>query len=86
MHKNVHAHKFVQQTDLVFKDAETNYGRAHFYASKKVIFGLQVDTIWFNTAVIWLSIIFMYVVLVFNGFKKLLDFISDIKIFGSKSR
>jgi len=78
-------HKLVQQTDLIFKDAETNYGRAHFYASKKQIFGQQVSTIWFNVVVLWLSVIFMYIMLVFNGLKNLLNFISKINIFGSKT-
>ena len=79
-------HKFVQQTDLIFKDAETNYGRAHFYASQKRIFGQQIETIWFNMAVMWISILFMYILLIFNGLKKLFDYISNIKIFGYISR
>ncbi|MBN1252428.1 MAG: ATP-binding cassette domain-containing protein [Bacteroidales bacterium] len=77
-------HKLIQLKDPIFKDAETNYGRAHFYASKKFIFGQEIDTIWFNTAIIWLSIIFMYILLIFNGLKKFVDFVSSIKIFGNK--
>ena len=40
--------------DPIFKKPETSYGRAHFYAAEKIIFGQSIDTI--NTDVIWLSI------------------------------
>ena len=79
-------HTLFQTKDPVFKKPETNYGRAHFYAAEKIIFGKTVDTIVFDIVVIWLSIIIMYVLLLFNGFKKLVDSLSNIGFAGSMKK
>lgn len=70
-------HTLFQIKDPIFKKPETSYGRAHFYAAEKIIFGQSVDTMVFNVIVIWLSIVFMYVLLLFNGLKRSVDFLSD---------
>jgi hypothetical protein len=59
----------------------TNNGRAHFYAAEKVLFGKTIDTVWFNIAVIWLSTILLYILLLFNGLKRLVDFLSGLSLF-----
>jgi ABC transport system ATP-binding/permease protein len=69
-------HTLFQTKDPIYNKPVTNYGRAHFYAAEKIIFGQSVDTILFDVIVIWLSILLMYVMLLFNGFKKSVDFIS----------
>jgi ABC-type multidrug transport system ATPase subunit len=71
-------HTLFQTKDPIFKIPETNYGRAHFYAAEKIMFGKSIDTIVFNVIVIWLSIVLMYVLLLFNGFKKFIDFLSGL--------
>ena len=79
-------HRLIQMKDPIFKKPETEYGRAHFYASQKYLFGLKIKTLWFNLSIIWLSILFMYIMLLFNGSKKLMDYFSNINIFNSSNR
>ncbi|MDF1548015.1 MAG: ATP-binding cassette domain-containing protein [Bacteroidales bacterium] len=71
-------HTLFQVKDPIFKQPETNYGRAHFYAAEKIMFGKSVNTIWFNLAIIWLSVILLYVLLLYNGLKKAVDFLSEL--------
>ncbi len=71
-------HTLFQTKDPIFKKPETNYGRAHFYAAEKIIFGQSIDTIVFNVIVIWTSILLMYILLLFNGLKRFVDFLSGL--------
>jgi len=73
-------HTLFQTKDPIYHIPVTNYGRAHFYAAEKIFFGQHIDTIVFDVIVIWLSILIMYITLLFNGFKKLIDFMSDLKL------
>ncbi len=74
-------HTLFQVKDPIFMRPETNYGRAHFYAAEKIIFGKSFDTVWFNVAVIWLSIIMLYILLLFNGLKRFVDWLSNLSLF-----
>lgn len=49
---------------------EASFFSAHFYAPKKFIFGVLVDTYWINLAVIWLIAFFTYIALYFDWLKK----------------
>lgn len=64
--------RLVQLTKPIFKDPDSNYGRAHFYAPYKRIGSLEIDTFWFNTIFIWLTTILMYFALQFDWLKMLL--------------
>jgi ABC-type multidrug transport system ATPase subunit len=77
--------RLIQMKDPIFKKPETQYGRAQFYASEKYFFGLKIPTMTFNLIVIWLSILVMYIVLLFNGLAKLFDNLSRINIFNFSS-
>ena len=79
-------HRLIQMKDPIFKKPETNYGRAQFYASEKYFFGLKIKTLWFNMAVIWLSIIVMYIMLVFNVLKRFMEYVSGFDIFNFSDR
>ncbi len=79
-------YRLIQMKDPIFKKPETEYGRAHFYASKKYLFGMQIRTLWFNMAIIWLSILLMYIMLLFNGFKRIIEYISSFSIFNFSDR
>ena len=79
-------HRLIQMKDPIFKNPETAYGRAHFYASKKHLFGLQIKTLWFNMAIVWLSIIAMYIMLLFNGFKRIIEYLSNFNVFNFSDR
>jgi len=79
-------HRLIQMKDPIFKKPETEYGRAHFYASQKYLFGLRIKTLWFNLAIVWSSILLMYILLLFNVFKKIIDYISNFNIFNFSDR
>ncbi|HBF87577.1 MAG TPA: ABC transporter [Bacteroidales bacterium] len=76
--------RFVQAFEPIYKEPESNYGRAHFYAPVKIVLGYSIDTFWFNIMVIWLTSLFMYVTLLTDALKKLLDKLENIKIFKKK--
>ncbi|MEN8122081.1 MAG: ATP-binding cassette domain-containing protein [Bacteroidota bacterium] len=79
-------HRLIQMKDPIFKKPETEYGRAHFYAAEKYLFGLKIKTLWFNMAIIWLSIVAMYIMLLFNVFKRSIDYLSSFNIFNFSDR
>jgi len=65
--------RLVQQKDPIYKKADSNYGRAHLYASKKRIGNLEIDTYWFNLCVIWLTTIALYFALRTQLIRRLLN-------------
>jgi len=74
--------RFIQLSDPIFKDPESHIGRAHFYSAVKQIGNLQIDTYWFNLMVMWLSSFAMYILLLFDGLRKFVEFFS----FGKENR
>ena len=71
---------YIQTYEPIYKDPDSNTGRAHFFAPVKIVMGYEIDTFWFNTVVIWITSLFLYIVLLTNGLKKLLDISDRIKI------
>ncbi|MFH2142103.1 MAG: hypothetical protein ABIJ97_06760, partial [Bacteroidota bacterium] len=72
--------ELVQIKDPIYKTTESYYGRAQFYAPEKIIFGKKIDTIWFNIMVIWFTTLIMYVALLTDGLRKMIEFSGKIKI------
>lgn len=73
--------RLLQKKDAIFMNPMSNYGRAHFYASHKNIAGLQIDTLWFNVLFIWLTTFVLYLFLIFDVFKKILEKMAKINLF-----
>ena len=48
----------------IFQVPDNHYGRAQFYSSEKIIGQWHMKTIWFNTAIIWIYTLILYIVLV----------------------
>jgi hypothetical protein len=65
--------------DPIYKDPASNYGRAHFYAPIKKLGTLEIDTYWYNIMVMWFFCIVLYVMLLTDAIRKL------IESFGKKS-
>ena len=65
--------KLIQLTKPIYKEPDSNYGRAHFYAPFKKIAGLKIDTLWFNTIFIWITTLFFYIALQFDWLRKILS-------------
>ncbi|MEO6304088.1 MAG: ATP-binding cassette domain-containing protein [Bacteroidia bacterium] len=76
--------KLIQQIDPVYQDpVDSKFGRAHFFAPRKNLFGTYFSTYWFNICVIWMMSIVLIITLYFEVFKKVLDALGNIK-FGKK--
>jgi len=71
--------KFVQLKDPIYKKPDSQYGRAHFYSSGKQLGNLEIDTYWFNLAVIWLSTIVLYFALRGQILRKLFNSLGNLK-------
>lgn len=56
----------VNKSSSIFKRPDHPLGRAHFYAPYKLWMGQRIDTLWFNTGVIWIFNLLLYVMLVNN--------------------
>ncbi len=68
-----------QKSDPVFQDAESNYLKAHFYASRKKFLNLYLDTFWVNIAILWIMIIITYMLLYYQFLSKTIDFFTKVK-------
>jgi hypothetical protein len=69
----------IQKKDPNYLDPYDNDGfKSHFYAPKKKIFGIYIDTFWANLIVIWSMTIFLTLTLFADAFKKLLDLLGRV--------
>jgi|WetSurMetagenome_2_1015567.scaffolds.fasta_scaffold06038_3 ABC transport system ATP-binding/permease protein len=63
-----------QNYDQIYLDPEKKLIKAHFYAPRKQVFGVFVDTLTVNVAVIWLMTILLYILLYFKLLQRTLDY------------
>ncbi len=68
--------ELIQQLDPVFKKPDSDFGRAHFYSSYKFFAGYKINTFVFNILIIWMVTFLVYLILLFDGLRKLIDLIS----------
>jgi len=76
--------QLIQQTDPIYLDPDDSHFfsfRSHFYAPNKHFMGKIFDTFWFNSFIIWLITILLYVSLYYDALKKGLNFMGKVKIF-----
>ncbi len=71
--------ELIQKKDPVFMEPVSNWGRAQFYVSEKRLWGHTFDTFWFNISVIWLGSFILYIALLGDWLKKLLDYSGKLK-------
>lgn len=72
--------ELIRTRDYIFRYPESNRGRAHFYAPVKIVGNLIIDTLWYNIALIWISIFFWFVILYFDLIKILINYFESIKL------
>ncbi|MCK4879178.1 MAG: ABC transporter permease, partial [Bacteroidales bacterium] len=75
----------IQVRDPIYLDPTHKFGKAHFYAPRKMIAGAFVPTLWVNVMVIWAMTIFLYILLYFRALKKFLDFMEQLSSRESQS-
>lgn len=64
---------FVQLMDPIYKDPIDRNGRAHFYSSVKQLGNWQIDTFVFNLVTLWLFTFLLYILLLFDGLRKIIE-------------
>jgi len=65
----------VQYMDPVYRKPDSKIGRAHFYASEKIVGNYSIKTFWFNILVIWLFTLVLYIALLNNWLKRAIEFL-----------
>jgi ABC transport system ATP-binding/permease protein len=70
--------RIIQKFEPAYMKPYSKSGRAHFYAPYKQIGTIKIDTFWFNLLIMWLATFSLYILLYFNGMRKL------INIFGNR--
>lgn len=66
--------RLYRKVDPIFQDPESKFIKAHFYAPRKQVFGVWMETFWVNLIVIWFSVISLYITLYYRLLRKALDF------------
>jgi len=77
-------HHLVREYAPIYQIPHSRVGRAQLYAPVKVLGSLQIDTFWFNLAVLWLLSVLFYFVLVYDLLRKLVNW-NDIRKLREKS-
>jgi ABC-type multidrug transport system ATPase subunit len=72
--------RLIQKADPIYMKPGSRAGRAHFYAPYKQLGNLKIDTLVFNTMVIWLMIFILFTTLYYNVLKKFVDFLESLNI------
>ncbi len=75
-----HKNNLIQKAEPVYKIPESRYGRSHFFAAVKRIGNSNIDTYWFNFAVIWVMILVLYIFLIFELLKKFINLSKTIRV------
>ncbi|MDR2938288.1 MAG: ATP-binding cassette domain-containing protein [Prevotellaceae bacterium] len=65
--------RLIQVKDPIFREPMERNGRAHFYASYKLLGGLKIGTLWFNIGVLWLGTVLLYLALYFDWLRRLVS-------------
>ncbi|MCK9421729.1 MAG: ATP-binding cassette domain-containing protein [Bacteroidales bacterium] len=71
--------KLIRKKDPIFMDPESHIGRSHFYAPVKFIGSWRIDTFWFNFAVIWLMSLILYVTLLYDVLRRIINWFENLK-------
>jgi|YNPMSStandDraft_1061717.scaffolds.fasta_scaffold00120_4 ABC-type multidrug transport system ATPase subunit len=66
-------HRLYQKSDPIFLDPKPGFFTAHFYAPRKNIYGLYIDTFWYNIIIILLMSVLLFIAVYFNLLKKFIE-------------
>ncbi len=67
-------HRIVRRFEPVFQESkEKGIFAAPFYSYSKSLFGIQMETIWFNLIILWGMTVLLYVTLYFDWLRKILE-------------
>jgi hypothetical protein len=72
--------KYIRKITYGYMKATSPNGRAHFYAPYKSVGNQEIDTFWFNLAVVWIESVFLYMILCFNLFGKFISWLGRLSV------
>jgi len=70
--------KLIQKKDPISMEPTSHYGRAHFYAPVKIIGSWRITTFWFNFFIIWLMSFVLYLTLLHDTLRKMIEFFEHL--------
>ncbi len=71
--------RIIQKSDPIYLDPyDKSFFGAHFYAPRKKIFGVYINTFWANIMVIWLMVIILTITLYYDVFKNMIKVIENL--------
>lgn len=70
--------RFIQRTDPVFLDPQSDLLRSQFFAPRKKLFGIYIDTFWANILVLWFMSISLMITLYFDVLKRLISIAEEL--------
>ncbi|RPH31860.1 MAG: ATP-binding cassette domain-containing protein [Bacteroidales bacterium] len=71
--------EIVRKAEPIYDVPENSFGRAQFYAADKRIGSLLIDTVLFNSIVIWIMSLGLYIVLIADGLKVSIDALEKLR-------
>jgi hypothetical protein len=71
--------KLIRKIEPIYMAPTSKIGRAQLYAPYKQIGNFQIDTLWFNVMIIWLSSLFLYVTLYVDLLRRILTFTGNLR-------
>jgi hypothetical protein len=71
--------KIYRDWQPIYDIPETYFFKAQFYAPFKPFFGKLIDTFWFNVIVIWISTIFLIIILYYRILQRFIETFDIIK-------
>ncbi len=80
MEYSVHDGEMIPIKDAIFREPASKSWRAHFYAPVKYIFGLPVDTFWFNLILTWVFALLWLALLYYDVLRKVLTFLETLRL------
>lgn len=75
--------KLIQKKDPVLMIPDSPFGRAHFYAPKKRIGNILIDTFYFNIIALWILSAFLYFALINDTLRKILEMLAKLGSFNN---
>ncbi len=72
--------RLVRYYHHAFQVPESKYGRAQLYAPVKKLGNLEIDTMWFNVVVIWITCLILYLTLYHDTIRKTLGFLENMRL------
>lgn len=70
--------RFIQRADPIFLDPQSNFLRSQFFAPRKKLLGVFIDTYWANLLVLWLMSISLMITLYYDVLKKIIKFAEEL--------